>query len=367
MPSDLATDLSRAIAGDEIVPHFQPLVELRAGRLSGFAVLARWHHKTRGIIDPSVFIPLAEQTGLIGELTDHLVCRAVSAAAPWPNHLTLSVNLSPALLHDRALAQRLRAASDGTGFSFDRLVFEVTEATLISHPDVTRVVAGALQALGASLELGDLGAGYAKLPQFVALRFDRLKVGARFVHTMLARRESRRIVAAVIGLGRTLGMTSVATGVETKADADMLIRLGCDIAQGGRFGEPMPAETVATRLSAADAPWHPPGARAPMAADATPRLAALQSRSPGHVLALFDNAPADWAWSMRTCAIWRSTGAWPRCTARRSPIIWGGRSPRWCRTSTANSHRAWRARCAGSRSPASRSAGRARAARSTST
>src|ERR1700722_18388215 len=97
-PSD---DLARAIAGNEIVPYFQPLVELRTGRLSGFEVLARWRHPVRGIVHPAEFIPIAEQTGLIGPLTERLLLDAARAAAGWPEHLTLSVNVSPVQLRDR--------------------------------------------------------------------------------------------------------------------------------------------------------------------------------------------------------------------------------------------------------------------------
>jgi len=292
MPPELAADLSRAIGGDQIVPHFQPLVDLRTGRLAGFEVLTHWHHATAGIIHPSAFMPLAEQTGLIGRLTDNLLRRATSAAAAWPGHLTLSVNLSPVLLRERALAQRLRAASGGTGFAFDRLVFQLTEAALIGRLDLTRISAGELKALGARLALDDFGTGYARLPELVALRFDRLKVGARFVRSMLARHDSRKMVAAVIGLGHTLGVASVATGVEGQAEADMLTSLGCDLAQGGRFGQPIPAEAVTAHLSAGDPPWRPLRAPVAIVGDMTQRLAAVPGGSVGGLHALSDNAPA---------------------------------------------------------------------------
>jgi PAS domain S-box-containing protein len=291
MSPDQAADLSRAIAGEEIVPHFQPLVDLRTGRLAGFEVLPHWHHTTDGIIHPSAFIPLAEQTGLIGRLTEQLLHFATSAAAAWPGHLTLSINLSPVLLRDRALAQRLRAASDGAGFAFDRLVFPLSEAALIGRPDLTRTSAGELKALGARLALDDFGTGYARLPQLVALRFDWLKVGARFVHSMLARSESRIMVAAVIGLAHNLGMASVAAGVESQTEADMLTALGCDLAQGRRFGQPVPAEAVTAHLSADDPPWRPLRAPAAIVGDMTQRLAAVPSGSIGGLHALSDNAP----------------------------------------------------------------------------
>ena len=109
MPPELSDDLARVISGDEIVPNFQPLVELGTGPLSGFGVLARGYHPIRGIVHPAEFIPIAEQTGLIGPLTERLLFGAARAASAWPNHLTLSVNVSPVRLRDRGLAERPHA------------------------------------------------------------------------------------------------------------------------------------------------------------------------------------------------------------------------------------------------------------------
>jgi EAL domain-containing protein (putative c-di-GMP-specific phosphodiesterase class I)/DNA-binding CsgD family transcriptional regulator len=288
---DLAADLPRAIAGAEIVPYFQPLVELRTGRLAGFEVLARWHHASRGLIHPAQFIPIAEQIGLIGSLTEHLLRCAARAASSWPDHLTLSVNISPLQLQDRALAERLRAAIDGTGFPFDRLVFEITEAALIGNLALARIVTGEMRALGARLALDDFGTGYANLHQLQALPFDRLKVDASFVRSMRSRRESRKIVATVIGLGHTLGLSTVAEGVEGQAEADMLISLGCDIGQGWLFGRPQTAADIATQL-AADAPqWRMAGDMTSTAADMAHRLEALPSQCVSQLRALYDSAP----------------------------------------------------------------------------
>jgi PAS domain S-box-containing protein len=291
MPHELSDDLARAISGDEIVPHFQPLVELRTGHLSGFEVLARWYHPIRGIVHPAEFIPIAEQTGLIGPLTERLLLNAASAAAAWPEHLTLSVNVSPVQLRDRGMAERLHAAIDGTGFPFDRLMFEITETMVIENHNVARGITGDLKALGAKLSLDDFGTGHANLRQLLALRFDRLKIDASFVRSMLTRGESRKVVASVIGLGHSLGMSTVAEGVEGQDEADMLISLGCDIGQGWLYGRPVPANEITTQLSAENPPWRLTQSTARIAADMAHRLEALPSQSVGQLRALYDSGP----------------------------------------------------------------------------
>ena len=263
---------------------------MRTGRLSGFEVLARWHHPTLGIVHPASFIPLAEQTGLIGSLTERLVRRAAHEAATWPEDVTLAVNISPVELRDSGLAERLFIATEGTGFAFHRLVFAITEAMLIGNHDLARAITGQLKALGAKLALDDFGTGYANLRQLLALQFDKLKIDASFVRTISAR-ESRTVVATVIGLAQGLGMTTVAEGVETQEQADLLVSLGCDVGQGWLFGRPMPADVVTENLARDDPPWRPAPFLASIGVDMTHRLEALPSQSIGQLRALYDNGP----------------------------------------------------------------------------
>jgi PAS domain S-box-containing protein len=289
MSGRLATDLRRAIAADEIVPWFQPLVELRTGRLAGFEVLARWRHAVRGLVHPSAFIPVAEQSGLIGALTQRVLSGACRAAAAWPDHLKLSVNLSPLQLSDRALPEQLRTLVEETGFPFRRLIFEVTESVLIGNHVVARSVAQALKALGASLALDDFGTGYANMAQLRALPFDRLKIDASLVRPMCDQREYRQIVASIVGLGHSLGMVTIAEGVERQIEADMLTSLGCDIGQGWLFSPPVPAAQVPAILATQHAPSGPPLAR--IAEDVAHRLEAVPGQSLSQLRALYDNAP----------------------------------------------------------------------------
>ncbi len=245
----LEADLRRAVAADELVPHFQPLIALGDGeRLLGFEMLARWPHPVRGMVPPVEFITVAEDTGLIVPMTENLLRRACRAAAVWPDHLTLAVNISPVQLRDRALPAMVEAALAGSGLPARRLEIELTESALVDNFELARELLGELKALGVRLALDDFGTGYSSLRHLQTLPFDKLKVDAGFVRSMTQSSESGKIVAAVIGLGHSLGLPTVAEGVEDVATADMLAEMGCDIGQGWLFGRPM-AEADAGQMA----------------------------------------------------------------------------------------------------------------------
>ncbi|HEY6412992.1 MAG TPA: EAL domain-containing protein, partial [Edaphobacter sp.] len=194
-------DLRRALEDDQIVPYFQPLVELRTGILTGFEVLARWQHPLHGTIYPSDFIPLVEESGIMGQFTEHLLRDAFTAAATLPEHLTLSVNISLTQLTDRSLPRHIRTAAQQANFPLQRLILEITESALIGNPELAYLIAHELQQQGSKLALDDFGTGYSSLRHLQALPFDELKVDATFVRSMTFTRESRKIAAAIIGLG----------------------------------------------------------------------------------------------------------------------------------------------------------------------
>lgn len=255
----LETDLRQAVADDAILPYFQPLVALDTGRLIGFEMLARWPHPTRGMVSPAEFIPVAEDTGLIGPMTASLLRRACRiAAADWPDGVMLACNISPLQLRDRGLPGTVRAVLDESGLPAHRLELEITESALVGDLDLARNLLDQLKALGVRLSLDDFGTGYSSLRHLQTLPFDKLKIDAAFVGAMAGDVESRKIVAAVVGLGQSLGLLTVAEGVETEETAALLRSLGCDIGQGWLFGRPAPADAAARLLTEDAGEGRPP-------------------------------------------------------------------------------------------------------------
>ena len=228
--------LRSAIQADQLAPHFQPLVDLRSGATVGFEVLARWTHPELGPISPVQFIPLAEDAGLISPLMRNILRRACHAARYWPDHLSIAVNLSPLQLTDRGLVDSVAAILRETGFPATRLEFELTESALVATLDQARATILGLKALGVQVSLDDFGTGYSSLSHLRALPFDKIKIDASFVRSMATEPESRKIVAAVIGLGRSLGMVTLAEGIETESQARSLREMGCPLGQGWLYG-----------------------------------------------------------------------------------------------------------------------------------
>jgi PAS domain S-box-containing protein len=283
-------DLRSAIDNQEIVPWFQPIVDLRTGLLSGFEVLARWRHPQRGIVLPAEFIPLAERTALIGPLMDVLLVQACEAAAAFPGHLTLSVNVSPLQLRDRLLPEQMQGAMERGGFSFQKLIVEITESALVPNLDLAASIAKELKALGAQLALDDFGTGYSSLRHLQTLPFDKIKIDASFVQSMMSQRESRKIVAAVVGLGLSLGLETVGEGIEEKEQADLLFSLGCDLGQGWWYGRPMPATELAAIL-AKDVQALKQKDRVSVIADVALNLEAMPAQRLAQLQAIYEGAP----------------------------------------------------------------------------
>jgi diguanylate cyclase (GGDEF)-like protein len=266
----LEADLREAIAAGDIMPYFQPVISLADQRIVGFEALARWHHPTRGTIAPDDFIPLAEDLGLIDALSHRILRQGCIAARDWHSDTTLSINISPVQLKDSWLAARLLAILQETGFAPQRLIVEVTENAIIDDIEHAATVFASLQNVGIRIALDDFGKGYSSLSHLRQLKFNHLKIDSSFVRTMDTV-ESRKIVSAVAGLGKALGMPVTAEGVETPEVADALRALGCEHAQGFLFGRPAPAIEAAHML------------------DSKPRA------EDGHQLKLPNSAPQDHA------------------------------------------------------------------------
>jgi EAL domain-containing protein (putative c-di-GMP-specific phosphodiesterase class I) len=229
-------DVRRALESDAIVPCFQPIVELRTGRLAGFEILARWQHPDLGLILPENFISLAEEHGLIGSLTHQIMRKAFMSAPLLPEPLVLAFNFSPIQLHYRSLPFQIREAAKDSGFPLQRVVVEITESALVNNLEPARMIAIELKEMGCRLALDDFGTGYSSLRHLQALPFSQLKIDRSFIESMTGKRESRKIVAAVVGLGHSLGMITVAEGVETEEQANMLLWLGATWGRAGSTG-----------------------------------------------------------------------------------------------------------------------------------
>jgi diguanylate cyclase (GGDEF)-like protein len=240
----IESDLRAALESGEVEAYFQPVMSLADSTITGFEALARWNHPTRGLLAPELFIPIAEDLGLIDKLSYGILRSGCIAARDWPPHTTLAINIAPMQLKDPWLSARLLAILTEHGLSPSRLIVEVTENAIIEDIPLVANVFSSLQNAGIRIALDDFGKGYSSLNHLRQLRFDHLKIDSSFVLSMDAS-ESRKIVSAIAGLGKALGMPVTAEGVETEASADTLRSLGCEQAQGYLFGRPVSAGETA--------------------------------------------------------------------------------------------------------------------------
>lgn len=233
--------MREGIARGEFVPHYQPIVALATRAVQGIELLCRWQHPQRGLLPPAEFIPLAEETGLVGPMTMAVLARACADLARLPAHWQLSINLAPQqLLDDTLVPQLLHVLQEG-GVSPQRLDVELTESALVVDSERAAATMRALKEAGISVTLDDFGTGVCSLQGLAEISFDRIKIDRSFVRTLHERPSSARIVEAVVGLSRSLGAQVLAEGVETERDAAALRALGCTLAQGWLFGRPVPA------------------------------------------------------------------------------------------------------------------------------
>ncbi|MFC5861236.1 EAL domain-containing protein [Acidicapsa dinghuensis] len=237
-------DVHQALERGEFVPHFQPIIRLRTGQLYGFEMLARWAHPELGLIFPGDFIEQAERDGWISELTYQLLRKGLKEIAPLPGEPTLSVNISPPQLHGTSFVDQVHEAAAEANFPLNRLILEITESALAEDIVSVSKTVQSLKIAGCRLALDDFGTGYSSLLHLQSLPFDELKVDRSFVSSMTQKHDSRQIVAAVVGLGQSLSLTTVAEGVETEEQAEILLWLGCELGQGWLYGKPVPAEQL---------------------------------------------------------------------------------------------------------------------------
>jgi EAL domain-containing protein (putative c-di-GMP-specific phosphodiesterase class I) len=246
----LAGSLRAAIADGEIVLFFQPKAELTTGKIVGVEALARWQHPRLGLIGPSEFVPIAEQTGLIGPLTSHVLEQALRQVRRWSEQgeeLSVAVNLSARSFLDAQLAVEIPRLLEATGVDARLLELEITESMLMIDPARAKATLERLSAIGLSLSVDDFGTGYSSLANLKRLPVDGIKIDKSFVIDMPHDASDAAIVRSTIDLAHNLGLRVVAEGVESQEAWRRLEDLGCDLAQGFHVSRPVPAEAM-TRL-----------------------------------------------------------------------------------------------------------------------
>lgn len=247
--NELEVGLRTAIPRQEIVPYFEQQIDLTTGRLFGFEVLARWEHPTRGLIPPEKFISIAEDTGLISDLSLSVMRQAFIQAKDWEQGLTLSVNISPLQLKDPWLAQKILKVLTETGFPASRLEVEITEVALFENLTLAQSIVGSLKNQGIRIVLDDFGTGYSSLKHLRALPFDRIKIDCSFVGSINVNAESAAIVNAIVRLGESLNLPITAEGIEDAAIEERLRAMGCSKGQGYLYGRPLNAANARRLLA----------------------------------------------------------------------------------------------------------------------
>jgi diguanylate cyclase (GGDEF)-like protein len=237
----LETDLRQAIKEGGLELHYQPFVNLRDDKITGCEALLRWRHPERGMIPPSEFIPVAEETGLISELGKWVLMTACAEAATWPDTIKLAVNVSPIQFKDDTFALKVVAALATSGLLASRLELEITEAVLIRDDEAALAILHQLRAAGVRIALDDFGTGYSSLSYLQRFPFDKIKIDRCFIGDIAEPGGSSSIVQAVVSIAVARDITTTAEGVETEQQRDLLRTIGCTEMQGYLFSPAKPA------------------------------------------------------------------------------------------------------------------------------
>lgn len=240
-------DLRAALGRDQLELYYQPLLNIESGEITSYEALLRWNHPEQGMIMPMVFIPIAEETGHIIQLGEWVIRSALMEVARWPQHLCVSVNLSPAQMRSPNLVPTVINALAASGVSASRLELEITETVLMHDTQANLAVLHQLRALGIRIALDDFGTGYSSLNYLRSFPFDKIKIDRCFVDEVDSRDDNRAIVRAVTGLATTLGMVTTAEGVERADQLEELRREGCTEVQGYYFSRPVPVGQIKDR------------------------------------------------------------------------------------------------------------------------
>jgi diguanylate cyclase (GGDEF)-like protein len=247
--AELETGIRRGIPAGEFVPYYEQQIDLETGELVGFEMLARWNSPQFGLVSPDVFISIAEEIDVIGELSESLIRQALQDAKDWDDKLTLSVNISPVQLRDPWFAQKLLRLLVDAGFPPQRFEVEITESCLHENIGAVRTIITSLKNQGIRISLDDFGTGYSSLSQLRSLPFDRLKIDRSFVGELTGEAMGSDLVEAIISLGRGLSMPVTAEGVETASILAALREMGQIKGQGYLYGKPEDAAATRKRLA----------------------------------------------------------------------------------------------------------------------
>jgi EAL domain-containing protein (putative c-di-GMP-specific phosphodiesterase class I)/GGDEF domain-containing protein len=245
LASDPRAELARAIAARELVLHYQPTVELATGHVVGAEALVRWNHPQRGLLGPGAFVALAEESGLVGGLGRWALEQACGDAMDWPAHLRIAVNVSGHQLPRPGLVGDVATALEGSQLDPARLVLEVTETVLLHDAPTVLSRLEEVKGLGIRLAVDDFGTGYSSLDYLRRYPFDIIKIDKSFVDELTGGDDEPPLARAVVRLGTTIGLVTVAEGIERAEQADRLRALGCPLGQGTLFSEPLPAADFA--------------------------------------------------------------------------------------------------------------------------
>ena len=246
---ELESAIRRGIAAGEFIPYYEKQIDLSSGELTGFEMLARWQSPEYGLISPEIFIPIAEEIGVISSLSEQLIRRALVDAREWDPRLTLSVNISPIQLRDPWFAQKLLKLLIEANFPPSRLDIEITETSLHENIGVVRSLITSLKNQGVGISLDDFGTGYSSLAQLRSLPFDRIKIDRSFVSTLASNKESATIIRAITAIGSGMNLPITAEGIESAEVLDELRQYGDFKGQGFLYGRPATAGAVREMLA----------------------------------------------------------------------------------------------------------------------
>jgi len=241
----LELDMRQALARREFQLHYQPQLQLQSGTLIGCEALIRWRHPDRGLVSPLDFIPLAEEIGLIVPIGEWVIRQACRDAMAWPSHMSVAVNVSPAQFKSDRLVETIISALASSGLPAQRLEVEITEGVLLQENAKTLQTLHRLRELGVRVSMDDFGTGYSSLSYLRSFPFDKIKIDRSFVKDLATKPDGEAIIRAIAGLGKSLGMTTVAEGVETSEQMQRIRLEGCTDVQGYLISRPVPPAELA--------------------------------------------------------------------------------------------------------------------------